>query len=89
MKITQQQIVNPGAIDASEKRKKQFKRFTEAVNRAKFLSVKEKRHWILLGYILTSTQLLEAEHSIINEDLRVLKMKYNLEKIKSKINKNV
>lgn len=85
MNITNQQILHPGVIDDSEKHAKQLARFREAVNRAKFLDKKEKRHWALLSHILTTEQLSEGERMIINEDLRLLETKQNLEKIKSNI----
>ncbi len=88
MKISQKQITNPGIIDASDKRKRQFSRYKEAVRRAKFLNDKEKKHWTLLGYLLDVNQLLEAERLIISEDLKLLKVKQELERIKPNVNKN-
>ena len=66
----------------SEERKKSQVRYQEAVKRAHFLDEKEKRHWALLGYILTTDQLMQAEHLIIDEDLRRLATQEKLEKIK-------
>jgi len=85
LNITNQQLINPGTLDLSPEHKKQLARFKEAVRRARFLEEKEKRRWILLGYILTTKQLLEAERMIITEDLKTLKTKQDLEKIKSNI----
>ena len=66
----------------SEERKKTQSRYQEAVNRAHFLDEKEKKHWHLLGYILDTKQLQQAEHLIIDEDLRRLATQEKLEKIK-------
>ncbi len=66
----------------TEERKKRQARYQEAIKRAHFLEEKEKRHWQLLGYILTTDQLKEAEHLIIDEDLRRLATQEKLEKIK-------
>lgn len=66
----------------SEDRKKSQDRFQEAVNRAHFLDENEKKHWHLLGFILTTEQLRQAEHLIIDEDLRRLATQEKLEKIK-------
>lgn len=66
----------------SEDRKKCQQRYQDAVNRAHFLAAEEKRHWALLGYILTTNQLKEAEHLIIDEDLRRLATQEQLESIK-------
>ena len=66
----------------TEERKKAQERYQEAVKRTHFLDEKEKRHWKLLGYILTTNQLAEAEHLIIDEDLRRLATQEKLEKIK-------
>ncbi len=89
MKISKQQLTNPGVIDASEKRKKQFRRYKEAVQRARFLSASGKKNWTILGYLLEFKQLIKAEQMIISEDLRLLKIKQDLERIKPKPQKNV
>lgn len=89
MKITKQQLSGAGAIDNSPAYKNQLARFKEAVRRAKFLSATEKRHWTMLGYILTTNQLLDAEKLIISEDLRVMQVRQQLEKIKPKAKQNV
>lgn len=75
-----------GIIYSDERKKKQA-RFQEAVNRAHFLEKKEKKHWALLGYILTTDQLKQAEHLIIDEDLRRLATQEKLEKIKPSTDK--
>ncbi len=56
--------------------------YEEAVNRAHFLVDEEKRHWRMMGYILTIEQLAEAERLILDEDLRQLATQEQLEKIK-------
>jgi len=66
----------------SDQRKKNQQRFQEAVTRAQFLHDNEKKHWALLGYILTTDQLKEAELLIIDEDLRRLATQEQLERIK-------
>jgi hypothetical protein len=66
----------------SEERKKSQARYQEAVKRAHFLEEKEKRHWALLGFILTTEQLREAERLIIDEDLRRLATQEQLEILK-------
>ena len=57
-------------------------RYQEAVKRAGFLSNEEKVNWFILGGSLTLKELQEAEKVIINEDLRRLKVRGELEKIK-------
>ena len=84
MKITAKQLMNPGAIDYDDKRHKQMQRYKEEVNRAKFLDKEQKSRWEMLGYFLTTDQLEEAEDLIINENLRRLKTKQSLEKLKPK-----
>lgn len=66
----------------TEERKKGQQRFQEAVKRAHFLAEEEKKHWFLLGYILTTEQLKQAEHLIIDEDLRRLATQEQLEVLK-------
>ena len=82
MKITDDQLNNPNLFDYDKKRHVTLSRFKEAVRRALFLNDDEKRHWIMLGYILSNAQLAEAETLIINEDLRRLHTKQKLERIK-------
>ena len=65
-----------GIIYGDERLKAQ-ERYQGAVKRAIFLSDKERRHWAVLGYVLTTDQLREAESLIIDEDLKVLKNKKN------------
>jgi len=71
-------------IQYDEDRKKKQVRYQGAVKRAAFLSEKEKKHWAILGFVLTTQQLKEAEHIIIDEDLRRLGTRQQLEKIKLK-----
>ena len=88
MKIDPRQFINPGIIKYDEKRRGMLARFKEAVRRARFLNKNEKRNWTLLGYILRTKQLEEAERLIISEDLRCLKIRQKLEKIKPKPKRN-
>jgi len=82
MQINPQQFINPGVIEYDQKRHEKIMRYKDAVNRARFLNLDEKKHWIVLGYLLTNDQLDEVQKLIINEDLKRLKMKESLEKIK-------
>lgn len=82
MKIDPKQITNPGIFDYDQRRKEKIERYKGAVKRAMFLSDDEKKNWMVLGYILTDNQLQEAEKLIINQDLKRLKNKQILEKIK-------
>lgn len=66
----------------SEERKKSQAQYQEAIERAHFLDKKEKEHWAILGYILTTEQLKEASHLIIDEDLRRLATHESLERMK-------
>lgn len=66
----------------SEERRKSQERYQAAVERAHFLGQEEKRHWALLGHILTTGQLQEAERLIIDEDLKRLAVQEQLEVIK-------
>ena len=77
-----QQIVGPGALVYDEQRRNKLGRYKEAVRRAGFLSNRDKENWYLLAHIMTTDQLREGEQIIINEDLRRLRIKYKLEKIK-------
>lgn len=88
MNITKQQILNPGIYSASDKHRKKIKKYQKSVDRARFLSDKEKKHWKLLAYIMTNAQLEEAERMILNEEIRQLKIKQSLEKIKPKPKRN-
>lgn len=85
MKIDPKQFINPGALAYDEKRRKAHNRFKEAVRRARFLNSNEKRNWTMLGYILDTAQLKQTERLIISEDLRLLKIKKQLELIKTEI----
>lgn len=84
MKIPARQLINPGVLKEDKKRREKRDRFKEAVRRARFLNSDEKRNWTLLGYLLTNKQLEAAERLIISENLRRLKIKQKLEKIKPK-----
>lgn len=74
--------MHSAGIIYTEERKKRQERYQEAVKRSHFFDEEEKKHWVLLGYILTTDQLQEAEHLIIDEDLRRLATQEQLEKIK-------
>lgn len=76
------QVINPGAIVYDTDRKRSMQRYKKAVERAGFLSERDKRNWGLLAHMLTTEQLKEGETLIINEDLRRLHMRQKLEKIK-------
>ena len=82
MDITTQQIINPGIIEYDKKRHEKLTRFKDSVSKARFLNTEEKRHWTMLGYLLTNEQIDEVQKLIINEDLKRLKTKESLEKIK-------
>jgi len=77
-------MINVSGILYDEERKKKQERYQGAVKCASFLSEKEKEHWALLGFVLSTQQLKDAEHIIIDEDLRRLKTRHQLEKIKAK-----
>lgn len=82
MPFTSQQLLNPGNIVYDDDRRKYQDRYQQAVERASFLDEREKRNWSLLGSLLTKKQLLEGERLIIDEDLRRLKVRKELEVIK-------
>lgn len=82
MHIQPQQVVNPGVYEYDEKYKKQLRRFERAVERSSFLNEKEKLHWMMMGSILSTKQLLEAERIIIGEDLKRLHTRQKLSRLK-------
>lgn len=84
MHITQQQFTHPGVLELTKKRHDALEHYKKAVDCAGFLKKAEKDNWIMLGYLLTNEQLTEAEKLIINEDLRRLKVRGQLERIKPK-----
>lgn len=84
MKITSQQLINPGAVDYDKKRHKKQERFQESVKRARFLTKEQKANWGMLGYVLTTDQLEEAEQLIVSKNLNDLKTRQKLERIKPK-----
>ena len=84
MQISATQLMNPGVIDYDDNRHKKMQRYKDAVKRAKFLNKDQKDRWNMLGYCLETDQLEEAEDIIINENLRRLKTKQSLEKLKPK-----
>lgn len=87
MKITTHQITNPGIYDSSDRRKKEMTKYKEYLKRAKFLTKKEKIHWELLGHILTTDQIMEAQRIILDENLKSFKTKQALERMKPNIKK--
>ena len=76
------QYINAGSLKYDEAKHKALGRYKTAVERAGFLNAKEKDHWQLLGSLLSSEQLKEAEQLIISEDLRQLQTRQALERIK-------
>ena len=82
MNITKQQMVNPGAVDYDKKRRDKQKGFQDAVKKAKFLTKKQQDNWGMLGYMLTTEQLEEAEQLIISKKLEKLHTRHQLEKLK-------
>ncbi|MBU0727575.1 hypothetical protein KKA95_02720, partial [Patescibacteria group bacterium] len=76
-----QTFVDPGII-YDQQRRASLDRYQKAVERAGFLNERDKRNWGLLAHMLTTEQLVEGEKLIINEDLRRLKMRQKLERIK-------
>jgi len=73
---------NAGAVTYSDERRKQQELYQEAVRRAGFLSKRERENWLLIAYILDDKQLREARSVIINEDLKRMKTRKQLERIK-------
>lgn len=67
-----------------ETRAKKQERYQAAVKRAGFLENEERENWKLLGYLLSTDELTEAERTLIDEDLRRLLTKEKLEQIKPK-----
>ena len=84
MNITKQQMVNPGAVNYDKKRRDKQGRFQEAVKKAKFLTKEQQDNWGMLGYMLTTEQLEEAEQLIISKKLEKLHTRHQLEKLKPK-----
>lgn len=66
-------------------RQKAQDRYQTAVKRARFLTKKQKVNWSVLGGQLSTQELREAEEAIINEDLRRLHMKHQLDRLKPAI----
>lgn len=82
MEISPAQLINPGVFEYDDTRRKQIARFHEAVRRAQFLDDGQKSRWRTMGYLLTNDQLKDGEQMIILEDLRRLKMRQRLERLK-------
>ena len=82
MQINPQIQINPGIIEYDAKRHKKISNFMDAVRNARFLSENEKKNWSVLAYILTNEQIDQVVRLVINEDLKRLKTKEALEKIK-------
>jgi hypothetical protein len=72
-------VLNPGRIEYDRKRREKIERYKTAVKRARFLDEDEKRNWIVMGSILNTEQLEEAENLIIDEDLARLKERRKIE----------
>lgn len=77
-------MINPGNYAYDDDRHKQASRFKTAVKRAGFLDEQQKRRWGMMAYLLTQEQLQTAEQLIIAEDLKHLKTRQQLEKLKPK-----
>ena len=71
------------AIVYDEKRHRTLTRYHQAVKRAGFLAEEEKINWFVLGSSLSTSELEGAERAIINEDLRRLGVRNQLQKIKT------
>ncbi|MBN2096165.1 hypothetical protein JW752_02065 [Candidatus Peregrinibacteria bacterium] len=84
MNIPTQQLISPGAIDYDQKRHNAQTRYQKAVEKAQFLTDRQKEEWALLGYSLENDQLKEAEQLIISKNLSHLKTRHQLEKLKPK-----
>ena len=76
--------INPGIIKYDEKRHQILNSYKKAIQRAEFFSKSAKDHLELFGMLLTNQQLQKARKLIVDEDLRHLKTKHQLEKIKPK-----
>jgi hypothetical protein len=83
MQITPRQLINPGVIEYDEKRRDALECFKDAVKKAEFLKDPEKNNWTILGYLLTNEQLAEAQKLILNEDMRRLHTREQLEVLKA------
>ena len=84
MQITEQQIINPGTFVYDDERRERLERFHGAVRRATFLDDEERERWMVLSFVLNNDQLKEGERLVIDEDLRLLQMRKDLERIKPK-----
>lgn len=84
MEISPAQLINPGIFEYDDTRRKKIERFKEAVRRAKFLSDDQRKRWKVMGYLLSTQELGEAENLIIAEDLHRLRMQQKLEKLSAR-----
>ncbi|PIZ72561.1 hypothetical protein COY07_03115 [Candidatus Peregrinibacteria bacterium CG_4_10_14_0_2_um_filter_43_11] len=84
MEISTVQLTNPGVYEFTDERGKRLRHYNEAVRRAQFLDEDQKKKWQMLGYLLDTGQLAEAERVIISEDLARLKTRQKLNAIKPK-----
>lgn len=73
-----------GQIVYSQQQHQALLRYQGAVKRASFLNEAEKQNWTLLAYFMDETQLLQAEHAIIDEDLRRMTVRQQLQTLKIK-----
>lgn len=71
-----------GQVVYSQERNVALLRYQGAVKRASFLNSQEKENWVLLAYFMDENELIEAEHAIINEDLRGMKVRQELTSLK-------
>lgn len=74
--------IQPGSILYTSAWQESLKRYQKAVQRASFLSEEEKGKWLLLGYRLNSQELAQAEGVILEEDMKRLKTRHQLTRLK-------
>lgn len=84
MEISPSIINNPGIFEHDDKRRKALSKFKDIVKKSKFLDKEQKKNWSLLGYYLSTPDLNKAERSILQENLRRLKIQHKLERLKRK-----
>lgn len=84
MKISPTIINNPGIYEHNDKRRKALSKFKDTVKKSKFLDKEQKKNWTLLGYYLKTPELNKTERSILQENLRRLKIQHKLERLKRK-----
>lgn len=77
-------FIQGGQIVYSQTRNAALTRYQGAVKRASFLTGEEKKNWHLLAYFMSEKELQESERAIINEDLRRMKTRQQLQILKIK-----